>query len=261
MLLFADSMNDLAVSLASAKVNAALNRFNTLGTITTQEVDEAIEQIITEMAWEKTMEALQGGATRLLQAQIIKGGGISANIPKSIATRFAFDAVDDRAVLWAEAQAGALIREIDEETRTAIKKIVVDSLKGGYSGDDAAEMVSRIIGLNTRQTRAVENLYQNSVKSLIEDGVPARRASARAKKMANEYRERLIEYRGKMIARTEIMRAANNGRLLSWAQAVDDGLMESSMLKEWRTYPGFGARGPCPICLELRGTTDRKSVV
>lgn len=255
MLLFSDSMSDLAVNLASAKLNAALGRLSTIQTLTTEEVDEAIEQVITEMAWEKTMEALQGGASRIFQTQIIKGGGITTNIPKSISTRFAFDAVDDRAVLWAEAQAAALIREIDEETRTAIKKIVVDSLKGGYSGDDAAEMVSRIIGLNTRQTMAVENLYQNTIKSLTDDGVPARRASARAKKMAAEYRDRLIEYRGKMIARTEIMRAANNGRLLSWAQAVDDGLISSSMLKEWRTYPGFGARGPCPICLELRGTT------
>lgn len=255
MLLFSDSMTDLAVNLASAKVSAAMGRLGKLQTITSEEVDEAIEQLIIEMAWEKTMEALQGSASRLIQAQIVKGGGITANIPRSIAARFSFDVADDRAVLWAEAQAGALIREIDDETRTAIKKIVVDSLKGGYSGDDAAEMVSRIIGLNTRQTRAVENLYQNTVKSLTEDGVSSRQARARAKKMAAEYRERLIEYRGKMIARTEIMRAANNGRLLSWAQALDDGLIASTMLKEWRTYPGFGARGPCPICLDLRGST------
>lgn len=248
-------MGDLGVSLVSAKVNAALNRFNTVSTITTAEVDEAIQEIITEMAWEQTMGRLQERAVGLFSRQINESGKLTANIPKRIASQFAFDMADDRAIAWAEAQAGALIKEISDETRDAVKKIVLDSLRGGYTGDEAGEMISRIIGLNTRQVQAVENLYQRTFQNLIEDGTTVSRARARARKMASDYRDRLLAQRGQLIARTEIMRAANNGRMLSWAQAFDDGLIDASMLKEWRTYPGFGARGPCPICLDLRGST------
>jgi hypothetical protein len=252
--LFAAAMAELRRALPPS-LAALLSKFDTKAIVTVAEVDRVIESVIQEMRWTTTMDKLRVDTSEIFEDRVVRGGKVTANVPKQIVAQFGFDSSDFRAVAWAEAQAGALVKEIDEETRNAIKKIVLDSLNGNYSGDDAAEMISRVIGLNTRQTRAVENMYQKTLANLVEDGTPKRTAIKMARERSEQYRVRLIEQRGQMIARTEIMRASNNGRLLSWAQAFDDGLITSAWRKEWRTYPGFGATGPCPECLELRGTT------
>lgn len=255
VLLFADSMRRLKAGIIPESLRSAFAALGSGQPFSQAVVDAAVERVIAQMNWAPIMDGLRADTVGVFQQKVLDAGSIRANVPRQYVARFAFDAADPRALRWAEAQAGALIREIDNETRDAIKKIVLDALRGDYSGDDAAEMVSRVIGLNSRQTRAVENLYQNTVKSLTDDGVSPTRARARARQMADAYRDRLIESRGKMIARTEIMRASNNGRMLAWAQAYDDGLIAQGTMKEWRTYPGFGAKGPCPECLELRGVT------
>ena len=214
----------------------------------------AIGNALDDIEWTKATEKFTKSA-RIFERQIVASGKIKENLPKKFVASMAFEAVDPRATLWADQHAAILVREITEETRSAIQKIILDALNGDYTIDDAGELVSRVIGLTVRQARAVENSYNATIENLVNDGMSRRSATARARELAKAYRERLILKRGEMIARTEIMRAANNGRLLSWAQAIDAGVIDPTMVKEWRTYPGYGANGPCPICLELRGVT------
>jgi hypothetical protein len=214
----------------------------------------AVGNALDDLEWTKATEQFTKSA-RIFERQIVAAGKIKENLPKKYVASMAFDAVDPRATLWADQHAAILVREITDETRSAIQKIILDALNGDYTIDDAGELVSRVIGLTERQAKAVENSYNATIENLVKDGMSRRSAIVRASELAKAYRERLITKRGEMIARTEIMRAANNGRMLSWAQAMDAGLIEPTMQKEWRTFPGYGATGPCPICLELRGVT------
>lgn len=56
------------------------------------------------------------------------------------------------------------------------------------------------------------------------------------------------EARAGVIARTESMRAANEGQRQMWGQAVDDGLLTGDEQREWIT-----AEDACPQCDELDG--------
>ena len=60
------------------------------------------------------------------------------------------------------------------------------------------------------------------------------------------------ETRAELIARTEVMRAANEGQRQSWDQAVEDGLLSGNEQREWIAT---GDDGVCPICDELDGQT------
>lgn len=56
------------------------------------------------------------------------------------------------------------------------------------------------------------------------------------------------EARASVIARTESMRAANEGQRQMWDQAVDDGLLTGDERREW-----IVAEDACPLCDELDG--------
>jgi SPP1 gp7 family putative phage head morphogenesis protein len=56
--------------------------------------------------------------------------------------------------------------------------------------------------------------------------------------------------RADLIARTETMRAANEGQLEAWDQAQEQGLLTGEELKEWITTPDDRL---CPICEPLDG--------
>lgn len=56
--------------------------------------------------------------------------------------------------------------------------------------------------------------------------------------------------RAERIARTETMRASNEGLLESWRQALDEELIEGDLKKEWITTPDDRL---CPVCEPLDG--------
>lgn len=58
------------------------------------------------------------------------------------------------------------------------------------------------------------------------------------------------EARAETIARTETMRASNEGQLEAWDQAVDAGLLTGVETKEWITTPDDIT---CPICEPMDG--------
>lgn len=58
------------------------------------------------------------------------------------------------------------------------------------------------------------------------------------------------EARADVIARTEVMRASNQGQLEAWEQATDAGLLTGDETKEWITTPDDRL---CPVCEPLDG--------
>jgi len=58
--------------------------------------------------------------------------------------------------------------------------------------------------------------------------------------------------RAETIARTETMRASNQGQLEAWDQATDAGLLTGDETKEWIVTPDDRL---CPICEPLEGVT------
>lgn len=61
------------------------------------------------------------------------------------------------------------------------------------------------------------------------------------------------EARAELIARTEVMKAANEGQRQAWNQAVDEGLLEGNERRVWIATEGSA----CPICEELDGKTAK----
>lgn len=136
-----------------------------------------------------------------------------------------------------------LIVRITAGQRAAIRQVIIDSITHGYDADLAGVMIANIVGLFPRWQRAVTNYYQG----MLDNGAPARVAIRRA----NQYGDRLRAKRGIMIARTEIMRAQNFGRLDGWREQAAAGYFDADQsIKKWKAAPDA-----CDECRRLSETT------
>jgi hypothetical protein len=138
-----------------------------------------------------------------------------------------------------------LITRINNAQRTAIRTAVTDTIKHSWNPEKTAMIIANIVGLDPRWQRAVANAHAR----WIANGTPVRIANQRAQDYADELREK----RGTMIAKTELMRAYNYGRLDGWHAQADAGLFSATeSVKEWVSSPlESGRSSPCEMCAEL----------
>jgi HK97 family phage portal protein len=123
------------------------------------------------------------------------------------------------AIRYAIDHGSALITQISDETRAAIRNLVSDSMASGASIDDLAAQIKEHIGLTQRHMGAVERLRQQLISEGVSDTELARRVG--------RYAEGLLDLRAEMIARTESIDASNAGHTSVWEQAVREGKMRA----------------------------------
>lgn len=152
-----------------------------------------------------------------------------------------FDVVNPRA-LTAASRGAQLVREVSEQTRRSLQAVITRSIREGIPPAEAARLIRPTIGLTDRQAMAVVN-YRFS---LLEEGASPSAVS----KAADRYAAKLLRQRTETIARTETIRAGNEGRNATWRQAVDEGLLSPETMRRWVVTDDDRL---CPACAELDG--------
>jgi SPP1 gp7 family putative phage head morphogenesis protein len=188
-----------------------------------------------------------------LANQIAASANISAAaMPKSIQIASSFTATDPRAIAWAQQRAGARILGITKESQKAVAETIARGLQGKLNREEVIDGVTRVVGLDSRQARALGTFYEKNLNALLDDGMSYENAARAAKKLGERYRTRLIKQRATRIARTETNAAANAGRLLSWAEADQQGFLPTGSEKRWKTSQD---ERNCPTCRPMHNET------
>lgn len=181
------------------------------------------------------------------------------------------DMASEAAARYAADRAGTLITALDREGLATVRSVMNQVLADGLEPARAGRLIRSTVGLNARQARALIN-YERGLWEHATTGrttIPLRGLSRpladqrysisnldrrRIDTMVDRYRERLINYRADMIARTETMRAANTGALndvLAHGQGM--GLFDVQHLTRiWVTVPDDRA---CAVCGFMDGQT------
>lgn len=153
-----------------------------------------------------------------------------------------FDLHDERAVTWAIAHAGKLIKDFEYSSREIIASIIAQSLAEGLTVDATATLIRGQLGLSPRLSKAATNYLLNLLE---QPGMTQNIAGG----LYRKYTDRLLRYRSTLIARTEIMTAANAGRLAGWNEAAGLGLFNpQDAKKQWQA-----AAAACSYCVNLDG--------
>lgn len=236
---FAQMPNDLNNPITLEMIRAAIEASNPSGGAV-------------GLQWSNFISALDKSIPTLANQLAASANISAAALPKSIQISSSFTATDPRAIAWAQQRAGARILGITKESQKAVAETIARGLKGKLNREEVIDGVSRVVGLDSRQARALDTFYEKNLNALLDDGMSYEKAARAAKKLGENYRNRLIRQRATRIARTETNAAANAGRLLSWTEADVQGLLPTGSEKRWKTSQD---ERNCPTCRPMHNET------
>lgn len=165
-----------------------------------------------------------------------------------------FEALNSGAIAAIRANQLRLVREIVGAQRQTIRDVLTRGVTAGLNPREVAREVRDSIGLTAYQSRVVaayrrnlEDLSQDAlgrqlrdrrfdptVRSAIESGQSLSRTQIN--QMVDRYRERWVNYRAETIARTEALRAANEGAEEMIDQAIQAGVLQpDDLVRRWNT--------------------------
>jgi SPP1 gp7 family putative phage head morphogenesis protein len=195
--------------------------------------------------------ALQGPLQEELTAEVLDAGRrVKLPTLQKAAITFRFDAERPEAAAWAAKEAGALIVEIVEEQRTAVRDYTARASLGEFTPRQVARNLRDVIGLTNAQQGWVENFRARAIGDALDRGLSLDAAVNAADAPTEKYQKRIHRYRSETIARTEILRASSEGRREAWSQGMAEGFIDPRAQKEWSAE--IDGRN-CEICAALDG--------
>lgn len=141
-----------------------------------------------------------------------------------------FDSMDPHAATFARTESSRLITQIDESQREAVRNLIESSVASGRTVQETARDIRHVVGLRDDQVQALQK-YRERVT------VRGNLTIDQIEKKVRRYADALVKQRGELIARTEVLSAANAGQVESWREARRQGLLDSTYGKKWVTTP------------------------
>ena len=196
--------------------------------------------------------------------------------PADLVAGFSFDARNANTAAWARDRSARLVTNMTATQRDTIRQVVNQAFELQRTPQQAARSLYEVLnttaptstvaqqftatfgtnmnGLTARYEQAVVNRAEKLAADLADRGITGTKALERIKKDSDKYAEQLRRARSRTIARTEILTANNAGRMASFEQAQQRGLLsEEHSRKRW-SASGFDM---CPICTSLDGQLQR----
>jgi hypothetical protein len=136
------------------------------------------------------------------------------------------------------------VTEIGRDQMIAISDLVAEALKVGRTVDQVARDIRSVVGLHSRQVKTLMKYRE----TLVDRGL----SPERIENLMSRRAKGMLASRAKIIARTEIVDAANVGQRALWDEAVSRGILDKKKtFKVWLTTTDDLAE---EHCLELHLT-------
>ena len=193
-------------------------------------------------------------------------------LPSEAIMRFRFDRTSPTAEAYAVKSSATMVTDLADTNIAGVRSLVGRAFQEQRTYQQTATALTALLseavplnsvsqrlgsvyginanGLFPRYANAVANFAEQTALDLTERGITGSKALKIVQQRSDKYANKLRRSRAKMIARTEIMRANNAGRLHASDQASAKGLFDRDKAKrQWITAP----QDACYICGPLNG--------
>ena len=189
--------------------------------------------------------------------------------PSEFAGSMQFNRASPNATRYASLSAANMLTDMVDSQIVAVRSVIESAFKDGLTRVQTSNRLVELLnempartsaqrglagaasifgeatkGLNQRYAKAV----YNRANRLMRDN--PNMSATQLRKKVNTYGKKLQKSRARMIARTEIMRASNQGRLEGMFQAAERGLINPVLAKKQWVTSSFDV---CEICVPLSG--------
>lgn len=174
--------------------------------------------------------ALRGGVGPPLNRGFLAGAEFAHDGLAAAGLTMRFDLVNPHAQTWVERHGAIRVTEIVADQQNTIREIVQSAFTEGRDVRRTARSIRGVVGLHSRQARAVENFRAR----LVAEGL----TGDRLEKRVARYAEAQLRLRSRNIARTEILRASSEGQRALWGEAKAQGLLNpATTRRRWLVTP------------------------
>ncbi len=180
---------------------------------------------------------------------------------------FDFDRFDEGTQRRLRAIINELIEDLGAKAKATIHSVVMEGVRAGDDASSIARNIRDTISLTPNQAQAVANyrrdledlnpnalaraLRDTALDAQIQDAIDSGDflPDSVMDRAVNSYLDNYLDYRADTIARTESLRAGNQGLLDGYQQAVERGVMpQEAVTRHWMA--AIDER-TCPVCLSI----------
>jgi hypothetical protein len=230
------------------------------------------DAIMKTIPWADLGDDLEGIVPHL-EAATLKGAKFGATLMPTPARKLQVSAKNIALRRYIDASIGSRITAITSEARTAVQRVITDSLRVAATPKQAAQAIRESVGITPKQYSVVARMEDRErekrtrlserLESLKIQGKgttdTARKISQELRTLTNEAIQTrklarmnsMQTARATTIARTELTDAVNEGQKIVWEAAADEGLVDrGQVFKEWVSVIDDDTS---EICQELNG--------
>lgn len=219
-------------------------RYADLPTLTQALAERRSNLVQHGLPWQGLINALYVEYHRILLGLFQRGGQAQFEaLVRKADPLSAFSIAHPEAEAWARRYAAQLVQGLTNETRKAMAQAISEFIRLQVPPEEGARMLRQMLGLTPQYARAVVN-FQNGLRQKGYD-------PAYIQDKADEYSTRLLNHRARVVARTETLRALQEGQRQSFGQAVEQGvLIKDRTRRQWVTAADERV---CSICAPMDG--------
>ena len=208
---------------------------------------DRIVNMVTDEPWLEMQQALQ---EELLGELNDAGKRVKLPAIQKATIVYSFDATRPEAAAWAQLEAGKMVSQVIESQRDVVRYYASRASMGEFTPRQVARGLRDVVGLTTQQSGWVQNFRDNEIGRQMATGKDFDQAYAASEKATDRYHNKIHKYRTETIARTETLRASNEGRNLAWQQGLDEGFINPNASKMWSAELDGRV---CDLCAPLDG--------
>lgn len=215
------------------------------------------------------------------------GSAAAEELGEQLGVEIAFDSSRPNAARWARRNAADLVTDFGLRSRQGIRLAVEESFRQGITPQTISRMIrDDFVGLSARGSQAVTNFrgQLEELRRLQDQGlgdtaqanelkrkaIDRRHSGVTKQRLRKAFREgvdpdfiddvvdtystSMLNFRTRNISRTEIARASSAGQNELWNQAIDDGFLPETTIRQWTVTPDDRL---CPICAPMAGSQAR----
>lgn len=210
---------------AVAIVQARLELQELERTLRAHRADGPIAPVLQAARVTEVAQQFQPTAQQTTRAAYLRGASQGVPALTRAGVQIRFDVMNPHAAQYAATASSTLITHINDSQRDAVRALIEGAVGTGRTVQETALDIRNVVGLRPDQVNALSKFRERLAgRDLTIDQVE--------KKVAR-YANALLKQRGELIARTEILTAANRGQLELWREARRDGKLDATWLKQW----------------------------
>lgn len=207
--------------------------------------DAILEELDWDTAWEGPLRRELARVTR----EVIVTAGNAELQRAGLHRELSFALDNPRMLQHGREYIPELVREVTQETRGAIRDVLATGYEEGRTARQIGRDIRGTVGLTRRQGAGILRLRA----ALQERGM----AEPEILRSIQRERARQIRRRSELIARTETIRAYNEGQQGAWEQAAGDGYIDAAEARRfWIASPSSTGR-TCEVCESIARENSR----